>query len=195
MLAAAGVGRDSRCDEGPTPRGDGHPGPARVAGRDPRRDARSPSVLERDDDPPPRRRQGLVPGEHGGDRHRRGRITKTGNALARRLVVEAAWHYRHRPRGRRPAPTAGRGGVPGREVLRRRRTRPARVRLRIRRETPRPGAPAGKAAVRLRAPGTPLADRDGLGVLRLALDPKRDRAVIGLFDRLREYDAFSDQFH
>ena len=31
-----------------------------------------------------------------GDRHRRGPITKTGNSLARRLVVEAAWHYRHR---------------------------------------------------------------------------------------------------
>ena len=41
---------------------------------------------------------GLVPGEHSsGDRHRRGPITKTGNSLARRLVIEAAWHYRHRP--------------------------------------------------------------------------------------------------
>ena len=40
---------------------------------------------------------GLVPGEHSsGERHRRGPITKTGNTLARRLVVEAAWHYRHR---------------------------------------------------------------------------------------------------
>ena len=36
---------------------------------------------------------GLVPGEHSsGERHRRGPITKTGNTLARRLVVEAAWH-------------------------------------------------------------------------------------------------------
>ena len=36
---------------------------------------------------------GLVPGEHSsGERYRRGRITKTGNTLARRLVVEAAWH-------------------------------------------------------------------------------------------------------
>ena len=41
---------------------------------------------------------GLVPGEYSsGKRHRRGPITKTGNTLARRLVVEAAWHYRHRP--------------------------------------------------------------------------------------------------
>ena len=41
---------------------------------------------------------GLVPGEHSsGDRHRRGPITKTGNSLAWPLVMEAAWHYRHRP--------------------------------------------------------------------------------------------------
>lgn len=41
---------------------------------------------------------GLVPGEHSsGDTHRRGRITRTGNALVRRLLVETAWHYQHRP--------------------------------------------------------------------------------------------------
>jgi transposase len=39
---------------------------------------------------------GLVPSEHStGDRERRGRITKTGNAHLRRVLVEAAWHYRH----------------------------------------------------------------------------------------------------
>lgn len=32
-----------------------------------------------------------------GDRHRRGAITKTGNAHLRRVVGEAAWAYRHRP--------------------------------------------------------------------------------------------------
>lgn len=32
-----------------------------------------------------------------GDRTQRGRITKTGNAHLRRIVVEAAWAYRHRP--------------------------------------------------------------------------------------------------
>jgi transposase len=32
-----------------------------------------------------------------GERHRRGAITKTGNAHLRRIVVEAAWAYRHRP--------------------------------------------------------------------------------------------------
>jgi len=42
---------------------------------------------------------GLVPSEHSsGERHRRGAITKAGNVHVRRLLVEAAWHYRHRPR-------------------------------------------------------------------------------------------------
>lgn len=41
---------------------------------------------------------GLVPSEHssGVSRHRGG-ITKTGNAHLRRVLVEAAWHYRHHP--------------------------------------------------------------------------------------------------
>jgi transposase len=41
---------------------------------------------------------GLVPGEDSsGEKHRRGRITRSGNALVRRLLVETAWHYQHRP--------------------------------------------------------------------------------------------------
>jgi transposase len=41
---------------------------------------------------------GLVPGEYSsGDTHRRGALTRAGNAHARRVLVEAAWHYRHRP--------------------------------------------------------------------------------------------------
>ncbi len=41
---------------------------------------------------------GLGPREHSsGARVRRGGITKTGNAHLRRIVVEAAWAYRHRP--------------------------------------------------------------------------------------------------
>jgi len=42
---------------------------------------------------------GLVPSEYssGQERHR-GSITKTGNEHARRLLVEAAWHYQHAPR-------------------------------------------------------------------------------------------------
>lgn len=42
---------------------------------------------------------GLVPSEDSsGDRTRRGSITKTGNTHARRILVEACWHYRHPPR-------------------------------------------------------------------------------------------------
>ena len=41
---------------------------------------------------------GLVPSERSsGERERRGGITKTGNRHVRRLLVEAAWHHRHRP--------------------------------------------------------------------------------------------------
>lgn len=41
---------------------------------------------------------GLVPSEHSsGGRERRGGITKAGNRHVRRLLIEAAWHYRHRP--------------------------------------------------------------------------------------------------
>ena len=41
---------------------------------------------------------GIVASEHSsGERTRRGGITKTGNAHLRRVVIEAAWAYRHRP--------------------------------------------------------------------------------------------------
>jgi len=42
---------------------------------------------------------GDVPSEHSsGNARRQGVITKTGNAHLRRVIGEAAWHYRHRPR-------------------------------------------------------------------------------------------------
>ena len=42
---------------------------------------------------------GLVPSEDStGDKRRPGAITKMGNGFVRRLLVEAAWHYRHEPR-------------------------------------------------------------------------------------------------
>jgi len=42
---------------------------------------------------------GLVPSEQSsGERVRKGSITKTGNAHARRLLTEAAWNYRFKPR-------------------------------------------------------------------------------------------------
>ena len=39
---------------------------------------------------------GLTPSEYSsGEKERKGRITKTGNKRARRLLTEAAWHHRH----------------------------------------------------------------------------------------------------
>lgn len=59
---------------------------------------------------------GLVPGENSsGEKHRRGRITRTGNALVRRLLVETAWHYQHRP-SVGIALTRRRKGQPGRVI-------------------------------------------------------------------------------
>ncbi|MCA1698405.1 MAG: IS110 family transposase [Actinobacteria bacterium] len=41
---------------------------------------------------------GLVPGEYStGDKRRQGSITKAGSSHARRLLIEAAWHYRRQP--------------------------------------------------------------------------------------------------
>ena len=41
---------------------------------------------------------GLVPSEHSsGEKRHQGSITRTGNNHVRRLLVEAAWHHRHRP--------------------------------------------------------------------------------------------------
>jgi len=59
---------------------------------------------------------GLVPREDSsGEKHRRGRITRTGNALVRRLLVETAWHYQHRP-SVGVALTRRRKGQPGRVI-------------------------------------------------------------------------------
>jgi transposase len=41
---------------------------------------------------------GLVPSEYSsGGKQRRGSLTRAGNAHLRRVLVEAAWHYRHPP--------------------------------------------------------------------------------------------------
>jgi transposase len=59
---------------------------------------------------------GLVPSENSsGDRHRRGRITKTGNTLVRRVLIEASWHYQHRP-GVGPGLAGRRKGQPARVI-------------------------------------------------------------------------------
>ncbi len=52
---------------------------------------------------------GITPSEYSsGQSQHRGHITKAGNRHARRLLVECAWHYRHRPR----TPTQIRGPQP-----------------------------------------------------------------------------------
>jgi transposase len=44
---------------------------------------------------------GLVPSEQtSSDKTHRGGITKTGNGHVRRVLIEAAWHYRHKPGSR-----------------------------------------------------------------------------------------------
>jgi transposase len=58
---------------------------------------------------------GLVPSEHSsGATERRGGITKTGNSHARRILVEAAWHYRHPPVARNRVHHSMRGEPAGR---------------------------------------------------------------------------------
>ena len=58
---------------------------------------------------------GLVPSEHStGEKRRLGAITKSGSRHARRLLVEAAWHYRLGPR-------------PSRELARRQQGQPEHV--------------------------------------------------------------------
>jgi transposase len=58
---------------------------------------------------------GLIPSEDSsGEKSTRGRITRAGNSLVRRLLIEAAWHYQHRP-------------AVGGTLSRRRRGQPARV--------------------------------------------------------------------
>jgi len=48
---------------------------------------------------------GITPSEYSsGDQQHRGHITKAGNRHARRLLIEAAWHYRHPPRRPRTGP-------------------------------------------------------------------------------------------
>jgi transposase len=59
---------------------------------------------------------GLVPSEDSsGERRRRGALTKAGNAHVRRVILEAAWHYRHPPRIGRTL-RARREGQPGRVI-------------------------------------------------------------------------------
>jgi hypothetical protein len=61
---------------------------------------------------------GLVPSENStGEEVRRGPITKAGNGRARRVLVEAAWSYRHPPRvGAEKAARVAAAPRPAREI-------------------------------------------------------------------------------
>jgi transposase len=57
---------------------------------------------------------GLVPSEDStGTRRRQGRITRCGNGYLRRILVEAAWHYRHRPLMSKELRRRNKGLAPG----------------------------------------------------------------------------------
>jgi transposase len=57
---------------------------------------------------------GLVPREtSSGGKEWRGSITKTGNAPLRRVLIEAAWHYQHRPRPNKAVQARRAGQPPG----------------------------------------------------------------------------------
>jgi transposase len=57
---------------------------------------------------------GLVPSEDSsGQRRRQGAITRCGNAHLRRIIVEAAWHYRHLPAMSKELRRRNKGVAPG----------------------------------------------------------------------------------
>ncbi len=61
---------------------------------------------------------GLTPSEYSsGDRQHRGHITKAGNRHARRMLVEAAWHYQH-PARRAARPGAAEAQIPAQVATR-----------------------------------------------------------------------------
>jgi hypothetical protein len=119
---------------------------------------------------------GLVPGEDSsGEKHRRGRITRTGNALVRRLLVETAWHYQHRPgigvalgRRRHTSP-------PRKSRWRSRASSPASCGQRCSRSQPRRGEPRRET------------DEVPNGIVRRSEDgPRRRRMIRGTIARIGE---------
>ena len=91
---------------------------------------------------------GMVPSEHStGDKRRLGSITKSGSQHARRLLVEAAWHYRKAPRV-------------GRELARRQDGQPQRV---DRDQLASPATPASDLAAPRRPARQAAHDRRGRG--------------------------------
>src|SRR5262249_20649269 len=93
---------------------------------------------------------GLVPSEYSsGETHRRGALTKAGNTHARRVLVEAAWHYRHRPMVGRAL--AGRSQAQPAEVV----GQAWRAPQRRHRRRPPPPRPATHPPAAAAAPGPP----------------------------------------
>jgi len=74
---------------------------------------------------------GLVPSEHSsGQRRSQGRITRAGNAHARRIVIEASWNYRFAPRASKAGQShLNQAGFPHRMPSRVALFHPARTRL------------------------------------------------------------------
>jgi transposase len=88
---------------------------------------------------------GMTPSEYSsGGKEKRGGITKTGNAFVRRILVEAAWHYRHPPRESRTLRDRRRG-QPGNAISVADKCQ-ARLHRRFRRLTTN-GKPSTKAVV------------------------------------------------
>ena len=75
---------------------------------------------------------GLVPSENSsGEARRQGAITKTGSGHGRRLLVEAAWHYRRPPaKGQPPRTPTNRAPAPRRSRRRREPSGPTRESIR-----------------------------------------------------------------
>ena len=100
---------------------------------------------------------GLVPSESSsGERRRQGSITKSGSRHARRLLVEAAWHYRRAPRK-------------GRELRRRQEDQPQAVCAISWKAQQRLHRQLGAPGLRARQAPHPLRGRRGPGAERLLL--------------------------
>jgi transposase len=105
----------------------------------------------------------LVPSEDStGGRERRGGITKAGNTHTRRILVEAAWHYRHPPRLGAALTRRSQGQPPA--VL----AQAWQAQLRLHRRVPASGraretAPGGGGRRRPRVGGLPLGRPDAGG--------------------------------
>ena len=132
---------------------------------------------------------GMTPSEHSsGTRRRQGAITKAGSSHARRLLVEAAWHYRRPPRisltlrrrqDGQPPTSSTRPGAPNCDC-----TDAGRISTRLAANDAPPSrspSPASSAALSGRSPDSPTetltTTRSGGGGGRRAPTGTRDRVM------------------